>query len=102
MGMSLVTLGLAEEFKGRVAVNALWPQTVIATDAINMIPGVELSACRRPDFVADAAVAVLQQPFTQASGRFYIDETLLREAGVTDFDVYAVEPGRRLLPDLFL
>ena len=102
MGMSLVTLGLAEEFKGRVAVNALWPKTVIATDAINMIPGVDLSACRKPDIVADAAVVILQQPFTQTSGRFYIDETVLREAGVSDFDVYAVEPGKRLLPDLFL
>ena len=102
MGMSLVTLGLAEEFKGRVAVNALWPQTVIATDAINMIPGVELSACRKPDIVADAAVHILQQAFSAASGRFYIDEAVLREAGVTDFDAYAVEPGKPLLPDLFL
>jgi citronellol/citronellal dehydrogenase len=102
MGMSLVTLGLAEEFKGRVAVNALWPKTVIATDAINMIPGVALSACRKPDIVADAAVQILQQAFTQASGRFYIDETVLREAGISDFDGYAVQPGQPLLPDLFL
>jgi citronellol/citronellal dehydrogenase len=75
---------------------------VIATDAINMIPGVELSACRKPDIVADAAVHILQQVFSAASGRFYIDEAVLREAGVTDFDAYAVEPGKRLLPDLFL
>ncbi len=102
MGMSLVTLGLAEEFKGRVAVNALWPKTVIATDAINMIPGVELSACRKPDIVADAAVRILQQPYKHASGRFYIDEDVLREAGISDFDSYAVEPGKPLLPDLFL
>ena len=102
MGMSFVTLGLAEEFKGRVAVNALWPKTVIATDAINMIPGVELSACRKPDIVADAAVALLQQPFASASGRFYIDEDVLRDAGLTDFEAYAVQPGNRLLPDLFL
>ena len=85
-----------------MAVNALWPKTVIATDAINMIPGVELSACRRPDIVADAAVAILQQSSGAASGRFYIDETVLLEAGVTDFDGYAVEPGTRLLPDMFL
>lgn len=102
MGMSLVTLGLAEEFKGRVAVNALWPKTVIATDAINMIPGVDISACRKPDIVADAAVVILQQPFTAASGRFYIDEDVLAEAGIRDFDAYAVKPGHRLLPDLFL
>lgn len=102
MGMSLVTLGLAEEFKGKVAVNALWPQTVIATDAINMIPGVDLGNCRKPDIVADAAVLILQQPMAAASGRFYIDEAVLREAGITDFEVYAVEPGKPLLPDLFL
>ena len=102
MGMSLVTLGLAEEFKGRVAVNALWPKTVIATDAINMIPGVELSACRKPDIVADAAVVILQQAFSAASGHFYIDESVLAEAGIRDFDAYAVQPGNRLLPDLFL
>lgn len=102
MGMSLVTLGLAEEFKGKVAVNALWPQTVIATDAINMIPGVDLGNCRKPDIVADAAVRILRQPFAAATGRFYIDETVLREAGVSDFDGYAVEPGKPLLPDLFL
>ncbi len=102
MGMSLVTLGLAEEFKGRVAVSALWPQTVIGTDAINMIPGVDLGNCRRPEIVADAAVRILQQPAAAASGRFYIDEAVLREAGVTDFDAYAIEPGKPLLPDLFL
>lgn len=102
MGMSLVTLGLAEEFKGKVAVNALWPQTVIGTDAINMIPGVDPGNCRTPDIVADAAVRILQQPVAAATGRFYIDETVLREAGVSDFDGYAVEPGKPLLPDLFL
>ena len=102
MGMSLVTLGLAAEFKGKVAVNALWPQTVIGTDAINMIPGVDLGNCRTPDIVADAAVRILQQPFAEASGRFYIDEAVLRAAGVSDFEAYAVEPGKPLLPDLFL
>jgi len=102
MGMSLVTLGLAEEFKGKVAVNALWPQTVIGTDAVNMIPGVDLGNCRKPDIVADAAVRILQQPYTAATGCFYIDEAVLREAGVTDFDAYAIEPGKPLLPDLFL
>ncbi|MCC6757803.1 MAG: NAD(P)-dependent oxidoreductase [Arenimonas sp.] len=102
MGMSLVTLGLAEEFKGKVAVNALWPQTVIGTDAINMIPGVDLGNCRKPEIVADAAVRILQQPFAAATGRFYIDEAVLREADVTDFDAYAIEPAKPLLPDLFL
>jgi len=103
MGMSLVTLGLAAEFgpKG-VAVNALWPRTVIATDAINMIPGVSLEQCRRPPIVADAAHAILVTPSREMNGRFVIDEDILRERGVTDFDAYAVEIGRPLLNDLFL
>jgi len=103
MGMSFVTLGLAGEFgpKG-VAVNALWPRTVIATDAIQMIPGVDARNCRRPQIVADAAHAVLVRDARGFSSRFLIDEDVLREAGETDFDRYAVEPGRPLLPDLFL
>ncbi len=102
MGMSFVTLGLAEEFKGRVAVNALWPKTVIATDAINMIPGVDINASRTAGIVADAAVAILQQKMSAASGQFYIDEDFLRDNGVTDFEKYAVVPGTALLPDFFL
>jgi len=102
MGMSFVTLGLAEEFKGRVAVNALWPKTVIATDAINMIPGVDMNASRTAEIVADAAVAILQQQFSAASGQFYIDEDYLRDNGVADFEQYAVVPGTPLLPDFFL
>ncbi len=102
MGMSFVTLGLAEEFKSRVAVNALWPKTVIATDAINMIPGVDMNASRTADIVADAAVAILQQKFSATSGQFYIDEDYLRDNGVTDFEQYAVLPGTPLLPDFFL
>jgi citronellol/citronellal dehydrogenase len=103
MGMSFVTLGLAGEFGPRgIAVNALWPKTVIATDAINMIPGVDARHCRTPEIVADAAHAVLVREARAVTGRFLIDEDVLREAGVTDFDRYAVEPGQPLLPDLFL
>ncbi|CAA9356889.1 MAG: Short-chain dehydrogenase [uncultured Lysobacter sp.] len=103
MGMSFVTLGLAAEYAGQnIAINALWPRTIIATDAINMIPGVDPAGCRRPDIVADAVHAVLSRPAHERSGAFLIDEDVLREAGVTDFDAYAVEPGRPLLPDLFL
>jgi citronellol/citronellal dehydrogenase len=103
MGMSFVTLGLAAELAGKgIAVNALWPRTVIATDAINMIPGVEVSACRRPDIVADAAHAILTTPARSLSGRFLIDEEILSEHGERDFARYAVDPTRRLLPDLFL
>jgi len=103
MGMSFVTLGLAAEFGPQgVAVNALWPRTVIATDAINMIPGVDPCNCRTPEIVADAAHAILVREAKACSGRFLIDEEVLREAGIEDFDRYAVEPGQPLLPDLFL
>jgi citronellol/citronellal dehydrogenase len=103
MGMSFVTLGLAGEFGPQgVAINALWPRTVIATDAINMIPGVDPRNCRTPEIVADAAHAILIREAKGFSGRFLIDEDVLREAGVSDFDRYAVEPGQPLLPDLFL
>jgi len=103
MGMSFVTLGLAEEFRARgVAVNALWPRTVIATDALKMIAGVDISRCRRPDIVADAAHAVLTTSARELTGRFLIDEDMLRERGADDFTRYAVDPQRPPLPDLFL
>lgn len=103
MGMSFVTLGLAAEFAAQgVAVNALWPRTIIATDALNMIPGIDIARCRKPSIVADAAHAVLVRPATERTGAFLLDEDVLRAAGVTDFDAYAVEPGQPLLPDLFL
>jgi citronellol/citronellal dehydrogenase len=103
MGMSFVTLGLAAEFGPRgVAVNALWPRTVIATDAINMIPGVDPARCRKPDIVADAAHAILVREARGFSGRFLIDEDVLREAGVVDFTPYAMDPAKTPLPDLFL
>jgi citronellol/citronellal dehydrogenase len=103
MGMSLVTLGLAAEFGPQgVAINALWPRTVIATDAIRMIPGVKPEWCRKPEILADAAHAVLVRPAQGFTGRFLIDDEVLREAGVTDLSQYAVDPSQRLLPDLFL
>ncbi len=103
MGMSFVTLGLAAEFGPRgVAVNALWPRTVIATDALKMIPGAETARCRTPDVLADAAHAVLTTDARTLTGRFLIDEEVLRARGVTDFRGYAVDPSMPLLPDLFL
>lgn len=103
MGMSFVMLGLAAEFGSQgVAVNALWPRTVIATDAINMIPGVDIANCRKPDIVADAAHAILVTPSRELCGRFVIDEDILRERGVSDFSGYAVDALQTLLPDLFL
>ena len=103
MGMSFVTLGLAAEFAGQgIAINALWPRTIIATDAINMIPGVETARCRTPAIVADAAHAILVAPASERTGAFLIDEDVLRDAGAVDFAQYAVDPTQPLLPDLFL
>ena len=103
MGMSLVTLGLAAELGARgIAVNALWPKTVIGTDAINMIPGIELSRCRSVEIVADAAHAILVSPSSRHRGQFLIDEEVLRAEGVSDFARYAIDPTREPLPDLFL
>lgn len=103
MGMSFVTLGLAAEFReAGIAINALWPRTVIATDALKMIPGVPLEQCRKPEIVADAARTILAKPVSAATGQFFIDDDVLRAAGVDDFDGYAVQPGQPLLPDLYL
>ncbi|HTS20606.1 MAG TPA: NAD(P)-dependent oxidoreductase [Casimicrobiaceae bacterium] len=104
-GMSMCVLGMAEEFKPQgVAVNALWPRTVIATSALAMIPGMSerLDNCRRPEILADAAHAVLTRDAREATGNFYVDEDVLAQEGVTDFAPYAVKPGSPLLPDLFL
>ena len=102
-GMSLCVLGMSAEFAPLgIAVNALWPRTVIATAAIAMIDGVKPEQCRRPEIVADAAHALFVQPATQCTGRFAIDEDVLREAGTKDFDKYAYKQGVPLLPDLFL
>ncbi|QOW22586.1 SDR family oxidoreductase [Novilysobacter avium] len=103
MGMSFVTIGLAAEFGPQgVAVNALWPRTIIATDALNMIPGIDMAGCRTPEIVADAAHAVLVREAAGFHGQFLIDDDVLAEAGVEDFSGYAVDPSRELLPDLFL
>jgi citronellol/citronellal dehydrogenase len=103
-GMSMCVLGLAEELKDAgIAVNALWPKSVIATAALAMLGGlVKPEFCRKPDIVADAAHALLTRPSRSCSGRFLLDEEILAEEGVTDFSAYAVQPGRPLLPDLFL
>ena len=103
MGMSFVTLGLAGEFGPQgVAVNGLWPRTLIATDALNMIPGVSAANGRSPAIMADAAHAILTRGAAGFSGRFLIDDEVLAEAGVTDLSAYAVDPSQPLYPDLFL
>ena len=103
LGMSQCVLGLAAEFAEQgVAVNALWPRTVIRTAALAMLPGVDPLACRTPEIMADAAHAVLTRPSRERSGAFLLDEDVLREAGCDDFERYAVQTGTPLLPDLFL
>lgn len=103
-GMSLCVLGMAEEFKDRgIAVNALWPRTVVATAALAMLGGaIKPENCRKPEIVADAAHAILTRDSRSHTGNFYIDEDVLREEGITDLEKYAVQPGQRLMTDLFL
>jgi citronellol/citronellal dehydrogenase len=103
-GMSMCVLGHAAEFKAYgIAVNALWPRTVIATAALQMIPGVKPEHCRTPEIVADAAYQILVSDAATTTGNFFIDEEVLKRAGVTEFDRYSVVKGsRELLPDLFL
>jgi citronellol/citronellal dehydrogenase len=108
-GMSLCTLGMAREFSAEagggkgIAVNSLWPRTTIATAAIEFnFPESILRASRKPAIVADAAYAILIRDSRECSGNFFIDEEVLREAGMSDFDQYAMSPGTALYNDLFL
>jgi citronellol/citronellal dehydrogenase len=103
-GMSQCTLGHAGEFRPHgIAVNSLWPRTAIATAALQMIPGVDTNLCRTPQILADAAHVVLTRDAKSCSGNFFIDDTLLAEAGVTDFDRYSVVPGtKNFIPDFFV
>ena len=100
-GMTLLTLGFAAELDGRICANALWPQTTIATAAVQNLLGGDavIRASRTPAIVADAAYAILT---SSRSGECLIDEDVLRDAGVRDFEQYAVEPGTALNDDIFL
>lgn len=103
-GMSLCTRGMAAEFySASIAVNSLWPQTNIATQRLkdHLTPQV-YSGSRWPSIMGDAAYALSQLTYREASGLFFIDETLLRETGVTDFSQYAVDPNHPLVQTLFL
>lgn len=104
-GMSLCVLGLAEELKAdHIAVNALWPRTVIRTAAVRNLLGGDavMARARSPEIVADAAHVVLCSKSTDLSGQFLIDEDVLRGAGMTDFSGYADVPDADLLPDFFV
>ena len=104
-GMSLVVLGLAGELRAAgIAVNALWPRTIIATAAIqNLLGGEErMRQARKPDIMADAAHAIFESPSRELTGRFLIDDTFLAERGVADFEGYRVDPTQPLARDFFL
>lgn len=103
-GMSMCVLGMAEELQSSgIAVNALWPKTAIATAAMEMLGGKDVTKnCRKPSVVADAAYAILTKNSSTCTGNFFIDERVLIEAGVKDFDQYAVDPTQPLTPDFFL
>jgi citronellol/citronellal dehydrogenase len=104
-GMSLCVLGLAAELAPQgIAVNALWPRTVIATAAVQNLLGGEtvMARARRPEIVADAAHVILTRESRSFTGQFCIDEEVLASAGVTDFSQYAAGPESELLKDLFL
>lgn len=104
-GMSMVVLGMAEEFRvDGIACNALWPRTTIATAAVEFALGGEplMRRSRRPEIMADAAHAILTRPSRQNTGRFMIDDEVLAEEGVTDFDRYRCDPTQALAIDLFV
>jgi len=103
-GMSMCVLGMAEEFRAEgIAVNALWPRTIIRTAALAMIPGIDTDRARTPEIVADAAHLMLNREARQFTGNFCIDEEVLASAGVTDLAKYAVAPGKdQPIPDLFV
>jgi citronellol/citronellal dehydrogenase len=102
-GMSMCVLGMAEEFRADgVAVNALWPRTLIATSALGIIEGTSIAGSRKPEIVADAAHAILTRPSRETTGQFLMDDEVLAAAGITDLDRYAMVPGSPLQPDLFV
>lgn len=101
-GMSMCVLGMAEEFRGSIAVNALWPKTAIQTAAMDMLGGSDVGKqCRNVDIMSDAAYSIFCKT-NSFTGNFVIDEDILRTEGIKDFDIYAVAPGHPLLPDFFL
>ena len=102
-GMSLCVLGMAEEFReAGIAVNALWPRTIIATAALQVIPGAEAQRGRSPEIVADAAWHILTRDSRSTTGNFFIDDQVLAAAGITDLTAYAIAKGLPLRPDLFV
>ncbi|KAK9712469.1 Hydroxysteroid dehydrogenase-like protein 2 [Basidiobolus ranarum] len=107
-GMSLCVLGMSEELREYgIGVNALWPFTAIKTAALQVIESFQdsLDQTRKPEIMADSAYVILTKKSTEFTGNFCIDELVLRDNGVTDFDQYSVTPGipqDQLVEDFFL
>src|SRR5258708_16140113 len=104
-GMSMIVLGLAEELRQyRIAANALWPKTTIATAAVKNLLGGDflIQRSRTPDIVADAAYYILQRPSFETTGNFFIDEDVLQQEGISEFCNYHINPDQKLMNDLFL
>jgi citronellol/citronellal dehydrogenase len=103
-GMSMCVLGMAEEFRDEgIAINALWPRTIIHTAALANFPGVDTDRARTPEIMADAAHIIFNREARGFTGNFCIDDEVLRSAGVTDLEKYAVAPGKgKPITDLFI
>lgn len=104
-GMSMTVLGQANELKSKgIAANALWPKTTIATAAVKNLLGGDalIQASRTPEIMADAAFEIIKQNSRECTGNFFIDEDLLRNKGISDFEKYAVNPEMSLMKDLFV
>ena len=103
-GMSMCVLGMAGEFRGRIAFNALWPRTAIATAAVQNLLGGEqaMRGSRKPEIMADAAHVILTRDFRTTTGNFFVDDDVLASVGKTDLSEYAVDPDAELVPDFFV
>ncbi|MEO7198427.1 MAG: SDR family oxidoreductase, partial [Solirubrobacterales bacterium] len=104
-GMSLCTLGMAEEFRDDgIAFNSLWPRTLVATAAVRNLLGGDaaMARSRKPEIMSDSAHAVLTRPSRECTGNFFLAEDVLLEAGVNDFDSYAAAPGAAPQVDLYV
>jgi len=103
-GMSMCVLGMAEEFRvDGIGVNALWPRTIIATAALNVIALADPKKGRKPEIMADAAHVILTRDARSCTGNFFIDDEVLASAGTKDLDQYAVTPGnKQFQPDFFV
>lgn len=101
-GMSLLTIGFAREFRGKIRANTLWPKTFIATDAIRVNFGSMLQQSRQPSIVSDAAIAILSGKIGPVTGEHLVDEDVLRQLGITDFLPYATDPALEPQEDIFL